>query len=1075
MSDVETGAFALPTGTVTFLVGEVRPSATSPDASAVALTEAAARGEELLDAAIDARDGVRPAGRRAGRRVVAVFGRPSDALAAAVAVRRALAAERWPAGARSLVRIALHTGEAQRRDERSYFGDALDRCARIGATGHDGQVLLSSATAELVRDRLPDGTTLHDLGWHRLTDLGRPEHIWQVGHAGMPSGFPPLRSLDAFPHNLPVQLTPLIGRQAETADVRGLLDRDRMVTLSGSAGVGKTRLALSVAAESIDRYPGGVWWLDLAPLDDEGAVGRTALAAVGAREASGEPVAEQLAVALGEQPALIVMDNCEHLIGACSELAAQLLAASPTASVLATSREPLGVPGEITWRVPSLRCPGRARPVQIPALSHYDAVVLFVERARRARPPFVVDEANAPAIAEICHRLDGIPLAIELAAARCRQMAPQHIAIELDDRFRLLTGGARTVLPRQQTLGASIDWSHDRLDEAERIAFRRLGVLAGPFPLAAAEALVATEGEIEPAEVFDLMTRLVDKNLVVTGEDRSGEPRYRLLESLRAYALDRADADHELTDLRDAHAAWWAGWLEPRGVLPTDELLDEFEEFHPNLKAALDWSVDRPRLGLQLLGGVARAWWLLGWAGDAMSATDRLLTDANAELDADLWLAVALDASNLVLAARGPADATALLERIEAVAVRRGDEVVGRLARWPKGELPVSDPEWRRRCRERRDPYLDAWVPLMLAWTLAEDEPAAAVPVIEDVRAVATASGMRSLRALAALAEAELACSTGDLDTAIRSSLELLQGPWNAEWGNYLRLVSFAALLAEDEDALLAAIDAAERWSHSTPGESSWTGLPRHRLGLLRGQPVVPDTSIDVTPTCSTLWLTSRELIEAGRAHDAIERARPWARPEPHPRAVGAAIEAAATGDEDRWHDALAIALDQGLRPIAVDALEGLAVAAWRVESPTECLRLLGAAARLRDETGYSWRFDGEQQAVAVARADAAEALGDSAEQAESDGRDLDWRRAASYARRARGDRKRPHHGWASLTPTEQQVVVLVAEGLTNPQIADRLLMGRATVKTHLEHIFTKLDIHTRAELAAQATRRAMR
>jgi predicted ATPase/DNA-binding CsgD family transcriptional regulator len=917
--------------------------------------------------------------------------------------------------------------------------------------------------------------TLQDFGFHRLKDLGRPEHIWQLVHPDLPSTFPALRSLDTFRHNLPVQLTPLIGRAADVLDVRHQLDDERLVTLTGSAGVGKTRLALAVAAEAIEEYPGGVWFVELAPVTDGGAVGRTALAVLGVREAPEVSAVQQLAVALGEQPSLLVLDNCEHLITSCAEFVAELVAANPTSSVLATSREPLGVPGEITWRVPSLRCPERERPVQIPSLSQYDAVVLFVERAHRARPSFAVNDANAPAIAEICHRLDGIPLAIELAAARCRQMSAERIATELDDRFRLLTGGARTVLPRQQTLAASVDWSHFLLDDAEQTTFRRLGVFAGSFPLEAAEHVVATVGGIERDEVFDLISRLVDKNLVVADEGTRGEPRYRLLESLRAYAVDRATSAGELDACRAIHATWWADWLEPRGDMPTDEVVEEIAEFHTNLKAALDWSADRPELGLRLLGGVARAWDELGRAGDAMLAADRLLTDANAELDADRWLSVAWRTGELVVAARGNVEQLALIERSEAVAARHGNEFYRRLARWPKNEMAVSDPAWRQLATERGDPYFDAWVPLMRACFLAEDEPVAAVAVLAEARAVGSASGVRSLRALVGLAEADLAGSTGDLATAMQLATDFLQRPDNSSWWrDFLRIAGFAALLNEDEDALCAALDAAELALRLTPGQRSWVETAQHRLDLLRGHPSVARlVRRHPPPTCSTLWTVTREAIDAGAADEALAFARAEARPEPHPRALAAAIEGAATGDEDRWHDALAIALEQGLRLIAVDALEGLAVAAARVESSRECLRLLGAAQRLRDETGYRWRFGFEQRAVDAARSAAVEALGDEAATAEADGRQLDWRDAAAYARRARGERKRPSHGWASLTPTEQQVVALVAEGLTNPQIAERLLMGRSTVKTHLEHIFTKLGLHTRAELAAQAARRA--
>ena len=686
------------TGTVTFLLSDVEGSTRQWEQAPEAMTIAIARHYELLDAAILGHGGVRPLEQGEGDSVVGAFSRATDAVAAAVAAQRAFAAEQWPEGAELRVRMGVHTGEAQLRDERSYFGHTLNRASRIRSCGHGGQVLLSAATATLVADRVPAGVSLEDRGLHRLRDLGRPEHIWQVVHPELPSTFPPLRSLDVFRHNLPVQLTPLIGREADVLDVcRLLLGGERFVTLTGSAGVGKTRLALAVAAEAVEEYLGGVWWVELAPVTEHSAVGRTALAVVGVREAPDVSAAHQLAVALGEQPSLLVLDNCEHLISSCAQLVAELLATNPTVSVLATSREPLGVPGEITWRVPSLGCPERDHPVPIPALSQYDAVVLFVERARRARPSFVVNDTNAPAVAEICHRLDGIPLAIELAAARCRQMSADRIATELDDRFRLLTGGARTVLARQQTLAASVDWSYDLLAEAEQITFRRLGVFAGSFPLEAAEAVVAALGGISPVEVFDLISRLVDKHLVVADEGPGGEPRYRLLESLCAYAVDRARAAGELTTCRDAHAAWWADWLEPRGDMPTDEILAKIAEFHANLKAALDWSVDQPRLGLRLLGGVARAWDDLGRAGDAMTAADRLLTDDNAQLHGDEWLSTAWRTSFLVSASRGPADEMALLERIEAVATREGDEFYRRLAR---SEVVASD-RGRRDLRDR--------------------------------------------------------------------------------------------------------------------------------------------------------------------------------------------------------------------------------------------------------------------------------------------------------------------------------------------------------------------------------------
>jgi predicted ATPase/class 3 adenylate cyclase/DNA-binding CsgD family transcriptional regulator len=1078
VTEGEERAFSLPVGTVTFVLSDVEGSTRRWEAAPEAMTRAVSRHYELLDAAIVGHGGVRPVEQGEGDSVVGAFSRASDAVAAAVAVQRAFAVEPWPQGAELRVRIGVHTGEAQLRDGGNYVGQAVNRTARIRAIGHGGQILLSAATAELAADRLPAGVTLCDLGSHRLHDLVRPEHIWQAVPQDLEADFPPPRSLDAFRHNLPIQLSPLIGRAREIAEVQNLLGSDRLVSLIGSAGVGKTRLGLAVAAELLDANPSGVWLVELASVNGGDAVGRAALAAVGAADSPAAATIRQLAAHLGDRPSLLVLDNCEHVIDACGKFVADLLAASPLTRVLTTSREPLGVPGEITFRVPSLPCPRPERPLDVTSVSQYDAVVLFVERARRARPSFMVSEANCPSIAQICHRLDGIPLALELAASRCRQMSVEHIAVELDDRFRLLTGGARTVMARQQTLTASIDWSHDRLDDAERRAFRRLGVFMGPFPLEAAEAVVAAAGETEPVEVFDLVSRLVDKSLVTVDENHPVKPRYRLLETLRAYALDRARAASELSTLRDAHASWWADWLEPRGSLPTDDVLEEVQEFHDNLTTALDWSADEPWLGLRLVRDVSRAWDSLGRAGDAMTAIDRLLTDVNAEEYGTAWLSAAHNAAHLVWMVRGPAEHAAFLDRIATVAIRLGDDYQLAIARWAK-ELPGTGVILREMAREQGDRYLETAATLGLAAELAIDEPNNAGPMVSEAVILADSSGFRDLRVEAVLVRAEAAAASGKLAECI----ELVDGVRESTslrcWPDLVRLLGFAGLLSRDDEAIRHAVEVGQRALHASPGPQVWIYNARHRLELLKGHPSVVDPKIRdegiSRPPASpgTLWLLGREAIDAQAADDAVNWARATADTCAHPQAVLAAIEAAATGDGEKWYAALDRALDHGLRLIAVDALEGLAVVASTGESWAECLRLLAAAERLRDETGYRWRFGFEQRAVDAAHASATEALGDAAIPAFTEGGSLDWHDAAAYARRARGERRRPRHGWASLTPTEQQVVALVADGLTNPQIAERLYISRTTVKTHLEHIFTKLDIRTRAELAAETARRS--
>jgi predicted ATPase/DNA-binding CsgD family transcriptional regulator len=1077
MTSGEPQAFALSKGTVTFLLCDVESSGPRGQGAgtAAALVD---RYHEVLDRAISCHGGILPAERGEGDAVVGVFSRASDALAAALEAQlRFCGGQRSKGGPDLSVRMAVHTGEAQVGGEGGYLGEALERCARMLAVGYGEQVLVSAAAASVVGGRLPDGAMLVDLGAHRLSDLGRREELWQLTHGELRAEFPPLRSLDAFRHNLPAQLTPLIGRSDDISEVGEFVAGERLVTLTGSAGVGKTRLALAVAAEMVERYYGGVWWVDLAALSDPDAIGRTALAAVAAREAVGVPAATQLVAVLGDAAALIVLDNCEHLVTACAQFVSDLLASSGALTVLATSREPLRVPGELTWRVPSLACPDPEGSIDLSVLSQYDAVALFIDRARRVRPSFAVSEADAPALAQICHRLDGIPLAIELAAARCRQLSAKRIAVELDDRFRLLTGGARTVMPRQQTLAASIDWSHERLDDRERVVFRRLGVFSGAFPLEAAGAVTAAPGRIASEEVFDVVSRLVDKSLVVAGEGVESEPRYRLLESLRAYALDRARRAGELTALRDAHASWWTAWLEPTFAMPTDGVLQRVEEFHDNLQAALEWTMNDPRRGLRLLRPLARAWTQLGRNSDAIPAADRLLGASNARQHTSAWLAAAYATLELYLWAHGPKEWHALFDRIEHVAIEAGDEYHLAIARQHRGGYEEATLA-RDLARQRGDHYQSMRSTIFAVQGLAEDDPAAADPELAAIETLVEAAGNRDLRERMLIVKAMAARCEGDLRRCLELSQQVIDSPTSARIGDVLIPMSFAALLARDEDALRRIAERARIEQRRAPGSTRLTETATHRLELLDGgssqlNPYLCRTDGLLVPTFGTLWLDCREAIDAGSATVALDAVRTLTRPVPHGRAVLAAVEAAATGEENRWHDALSLALDHHLRLIAVDALEGIGVAAARNESWAESLRLLASADRLRDDTSYRWRFGFEQHAVDAARAAAHNALGeDAARAAHADGRDLDWRQAADYARRARGERKRPHHGWASLTPTELQVVALVAEGLTNSQIGDRLFISHSTVKTHLEHIFAKLGVRRRSELAAETARR---
>ena len=474
------------------------------------------------------------------------------------------------------------------------------------SAGHGGQVLLSGATRELVRDSLPDGAELVDLGERRLKDLLRPERIYQVNLAGLPAAFPPLKTLDAFPTNLPIQLTSFIGREKEIAEIKQELMDHRLVTLTGSGGTGKTRLSLQVAAEMLENFSYGVWFVELAPLTDPGLISQTILSTIGIVDRRSKNPVDLLKEYLQDRQILILLDNCEHLIDACARLANDLLNAAPGLKILASSREALGVGGEVSYPVPSLALPDIKHLPVMEQLSQYEAVRLFIDRALLVTPHFEVDKDNAPFIAQICYRLDGIPLAIELAAARVKVLSVEQIAARLDDRFRLLTGGSRTALPRQQTLRALIDWSYDLLTGNERLLLCRLSVFAGGWTLEAAEEVCTGDG-IEEYDVLDLLTQLVNKSLVVLVEDtQSGGMRYRMLETIRQYAQEKLLKAGGSEKVHDRHLAYFVKLVqqaEPE-LYRAHQLfwLNRLEEELDNLRLALEWARTRDvRSGLQLV------------------------------------------------------------------------------------------------------------------------------------------------------------------------------------------------------------------------------------------------------------------------------------------------------------------------------------------------------------------------------------------------------------------------------------------------------------------------------------------
>ncbi|HEX5838800.1 MAG TPA: adenylate/guanylate cyclase domain-containing protein, partial [Anaerolineales bacterium] len=593
----------LPTGTVTFLFTDIEGSTKLAQQYPEAMPDLLARHHGILHRSVEAHNGY--VFQIVGDAFCAAFSSAVDAVSAAIEAQKYLYNEAWsPAPIR--VRMGIHTGTAQLNEENQYSGyGTLASCQRIMSAGHGGQVLLSTVTRELVRDVLPAHAELVDLGEKRLKDLMRPEHLYQLNLAGLPAVFPPLKTLDLYPNNLPVHLTSFIGRENEIAAVRQELESHRLVTLTGSGGTGKTRLSLQVAADLLEKFDHGVWFVELAPLTDSDLIPQAILSAIGIREQPGRLPLEILQEYLHEKKTLILLDNCEHLISASAQVANTLLRAAPTLKILASSREALGVKGEVSYHVPSLTLPDPKHPPALEQLSQYEAVRLFIDRALLVSPHFVVDKDNAPFIAQICYRLDGIPLAIELAAARVRMLSVEQISKRLDDRFRLLTGGARTALPRQQTLRALIDWSYSLLTENESLLLCRLAVFAGGWTLEAAEEVCAGDG-IEAFDILDLLTQLVNKSLVVVVEhSQSGETRYRMLETVRQYAREKLLDGKDGESVRDKHLAFFvnlARQAEPE-LYRSNQLfwLNKLDEEIDNFRIAVEWALATDvRAGLQI-------------------------------------------------------------------------------------------------------------------------------------------------------------------------------------------------------------------------------------------------------------------------------------------------------------------------------------------------------------------------------------------------------------------------------------------------------------------------------------------
>jgi len=1075
----------LPTGTVTLLLADVEGSTRLWDAQPEQMTAAMARMNATVSDTIATHDGVRPVEQGEGDSFVAAFARASDAVACALELQRApLAPIR--------LRIGIHTGEIQLRDEGNYAGPTINRTARLRDLGHGGQTLLSGATEAMVLDRLPDDAWLTELGSHSLRDLPRPERVTQLCHPDLVNEFPPLRVAKAVVvQHLPVQLTSFVGRQEELIQLRGLLAENRLVTLTGAGGVGKTRLAIQIAAQLAGEFGEGVRYVDLAPITDPNLVPVTMARALELPDQPGRSTMDTLTRFVADRQMLVVLDNCEHLLDASSALVAGLLGVCPRLTLLATSREPIGVAGELSWRVPSLPLADKA-------------IELFSDRACRARPDFATDDDNIATVTEICRRLDGVPLAIELAAARVRALSLTEILDSLHDRFRLLTGGARTAVRRQQTLRASVDWSYALLTEPERVLFRRLAAFMGGFDLDGAQS-VCGGGEVERYQVLDQLALLVDKSLVVA-ENASGRTRYRLLETVRQYALEKlgesGEADAVRTRHRDHYTAR-AAQLEGPSSNDYGLRVVQIESEIDNMRAAFAWSRENgdPETALTLASSLTPLWqprpaegvsWfdailggdaplevapavraraladrvllaaILGWSADSLKQAEDALAIAR-ELENPALLARALAACALIAvdaeAARGYRAeaiqlARALGDRLRLshilsievlVAVTTGDLTVARAAAEEGCELSeaIGYRAGLVRCR---------WC-LGLA-DLARGDSAGAIANFRAASAAAEAGHYVNFQKLGLAGQGMALACHGDLGASRGAADEAIEGA--DEIGNLFAGIAYtalgmAALAAGDAATARDATDAASRYGMNViPGLGAVARTFNAQAALAAGDLIAARSTAEKAVTTAAGWYSMWALTT--RARVALAQGEP--------EQAGCDV-----------HDAVTCAVESRAYLGIADAMECLASVAFQAGSHPEAARLFGAAEAIRQRTGEV-RFkvwdDDHEAAVTELR----NTLGDrDFNAAWAEGAALSTEEAIAYAQRGRGQRRRPAKGWASLTPTERQVVQLLSEGLANNDIATRLFVSPRTVQSHLTHVYTKLGLTSRVQLAQEAAR----
>ena len=1078
----------LPTGTVTLLLADVEGSTGLWQTQPAEMTAAVGRLDSIVSTVVPAHHGVRPVEQGEGDSFVVAFARASDAVACALALQRAPLAP-------ITLRIGLHTGEVQLRGEANYVGSTINRAARVRDLAHGGQTVLTASTEELVVDRLPDGTWLRDVGSHELRGIPRPERVVQLCHQDLRVDFPALRSSSGSwaPH-LPVPLTRFVGRTAELAELRLTVGHNRLVTLTGAGGVGKTRLAVQLSAQLAEDFDGAVHYVDLAPVTDPEIVGVTVARAMGLPDHPGSSTVDTLTRRIGKRTVLIVLDNCEHLLEATAGVVVALLSSCPAVILLATSREPLRIEAEATWQVPSL------------SLSD-EAIELFTDRASHVRPGFSITDDNVGTITEICRRLDGIPLAIELAAARMRALSPAEVLDSLHDRFRLLTGGARTAVRRQQTLRASVDWSHSLLTHAEAVLFRRLAVFAGGFDLEAAVA-VCGGGDVQRFQVLDQLTLLVEKSLVVA-EYASERTRYRMLETIRQYALEKLGESGEADAVRTGHCDYYTGFaaqLDSVERVDFRRRVQQVEAELDNLRTAFAWSRDNGEhsRALELASSLQPLWQGRGLLREGLSWFEAILEHADLDLDSvppaaharaladravlDSYLSAddGMEQAQVAVEIARELDDPALLARAltacgylrgfdietaapyfaEAIGLARetGDDwrLSQILARQAYGAAMTGEPDAAAAYGAEGSAIAEAvgdWSSAnVCGWSLGmammmRADLRNAVDQFAATRAKAEADHDVIGMGVCLLSHGATLCNLGDASAAHAVANDALRA--GAELGA-LGEGSAATILAA---AALAAGDSASAWKASS---GAWRD-PSVQRGTVAG------SSVAMAALAAGDLGAAREL-----ADDAVATLsgfhKMWALTV---RCYVALAEGHPEQARRDAYEALSIGAGNGARLGLPDLLECLARLAIHAGDHIEAARLFGSADATRQRTGevrFPMHDPGYQEAFEAAR----NQLGGSGfTNAWAEGAALSSDEAIARALRGRGERRRPASGWESLTPAELDVVGLVGQGLPNKDIAERLFISPRTVQAHLTHVYTKLGLTSRVQLAQEAARHA--